>query len=62
MLKVLKFGAIAGILLFIVSYGGLFLSIQYFPEFFIEYNNPLFNSDGSRDLLFYTHAFVISLS
>lgn len=62
MLKVLKFGAIAGILLFIVSYGGLFLSIQFFPEFFVEYNNPLFNSDGSRDLLFYTHAFVISFS
>ncbi len=62
MLKILKSGAIAGVLLFIISYGGLFLSIQFFPSFFIEYNNPLFNSDGSRDVFFYSHAFVISFS
>lgn len=62
MLKVIKFGGIAGILLFVLSYGGLYVSILFFPEFFIEYNNPLFNSDGSRDILFYSHAFVISFS
>lgn len=62
MLKVIKFGAIAGVLLFILSYGGLYISILFFPQFFIEYNNPLFNSDGNRDILFYSHAFVISFS
>ena len=62
MKKVLVTGLIAGIILFIVSYGGLFLTIRFFPEFFILYNNPLFNSDGSRDILFYLHAFIISFA
>lgn len=62
MQKVLKYGAIAGVILFVISYGGLYLSIKFFPSFFVEYNNPLFNSDGSRDVLFYSHAFVISFS
>lgn len=62
MKKVLLSGLIAGILLFIISYGGLFLTIQFFPEFFVMYNNPLFNSDGSRDVLFYLHAFIISMA
>ena len=55
-------GLLAGIILFIISYGGLFLAIQFFPNLFVEYNNPLFNSDGSRDLLFYLHAFIISFA
>jgi len=62
MKKVLISGLIAGIILFIVSYGGLFLSIKFFPQLFVTYNNPLFNSDGSRDVLFYLHAFIISFA
>jgi len=62
MKKILYSGLIAGVILFIVSYGGLFLAIRFFPEFFVDYNNPLFNSDGSRDVLFYAHAFIISLA
>jgi hypothetical protein len=62
MKKVLKSGLIAGIVLFIISYGGLFLAIKFFPQFFVEYNNPLFNSDGSRNALFYMHAFIISFA
>jgi hypothetical protein len=62
MKKVLKAGLIVGVILFIVSYGGLFLSIKFFPQFFVSYNNPLFNSDGSRDILFYLHAFIISFA
>jgi hypothetical protein len=62
MKKVLITGLIAGIILFILSYGGLFLTIRFFPELFILYNNPLFNSDGSRDVLFYLHAFIISFA
>ncbi len=60
--KIITCGVLAGVLLFVVSYGGLFLSIKFFPSFFVAYNNPLFNSDGSRDWFFYTHAFVISFS
>ena len=62
MKKVLISGLIAGFVLFIVSYGGLYIGINFFPGLFIEYNNPLFNSDGSRDLLFYSHAFVFSIA
>lgn len=62
MKKVLISGLIAGFVLFILSYGGLYVGIMLFPTLFIEYNNPLFNSDGSRDLLFYLHAFVFSMA
>ncbi len=62
MRRVLISGLIAGCVLFILSYGGLFLGIRFFPALFIEYNSPLFNSDGSRDLLFYSHAFVFSVA
>jgi hypothetical protein len=29
---------------------------------FVAYDNPLFNSDGGRDVLFYMHAFIISFA
>ena len=62
MKKILYSGLIAGIILFILSYGGLYGAVRFFPNLFVEYNNPLFNSDGSRDLLFYLHAFIISFA
>jgi len=62
MKKVFYSGLIAGVSLFVISYGSLFLAIRYIPEFFVSYNNPLFNSDGSRDFLFYLHAFIISFA
>lgn len=62
MKKILLPGLAAGIVLFIVSYGGLFAAIRFFPSFFIDYNNPLFNSTGGRDILFYTHAFIFSFA
>jgi len=62
MKRILLPGLVAGLLLFTISYGGLYIAIKCFPALFVEYNNPLFNSDGSRDLLFYSHAFIISLA
>lgn len=62
MKRILWSGLIAGVVLFVISYGGLYLAIRFFPQLFLEYNNPLFNSDGSRDLLFYLHAFIISMA
>jgi len=62
MKKILTTGLIAGCILFILSYGGLFLAVRFFPGLFVAYNNPLFNSDGSRDILFYMHAFIISFA
>jgi hypothetical protein len=62
MKKILLTGLVTGVLLFLFSYGVLYLAIKFFPGFFVAYNNPLFNSDGSRDLIFYSHPFVISLA
>ncbi len=62
MKKVLISGLVAGIILFVISYGGLYLAIRFFPQLFLDYNNPLFNSDGSRDVMFYLHAFIISMA
>ncbi len=62
MKKIALSGLLAGAVLFIVSYGGLYLSVRFFPSLFIEYNSPLFNSDGSRDLMFYMHPFIISFA
>ena len=62
MKRVLYTGLIAGVVLFIISYGMLFLAIQFFPALFVDYINPLFNSDGSRDGLFYSHAFIIAMA
>lgn len=62
MKKILISGLITGCILFVLSYGGLFLAIRFFPSLFVEYNNPLFNSNGDRDLLFYLHAFIISFA
>lgn len=62
MKKILFSGLIAGTILFIVSYGGLYVGVNLFPALFMEYINPLFNSDGSRDVLFYLHAFIISFA
>jgi hypothetical protein len=62
MKKILIAGLITGCILFIMSYGGLYLAVKFFPALFIEYNNPLFNSDGNRDVLFYLHAFIFSFA
>lgn len=62
--KMLLSGFIAGIILSILSYGGLFFAVQipFLAPFFVEYLSSVFISDQSRDLLFYAHAMVISFA
>jgi hypothetical protein len=62
--KMMVSGLVAGIILSILSYGGLFIavSIKFFNPFFVEYLSGVFISDRSRDLFFYTHALVISFA
>ena len=62
MRKIIISGLVAGVILFLFSYGGLYVAFNFFPYLFVEYNNPIFNSDGSRDMLFYLHAFIISFA
>ena len=60
--KIIYPGFVVGIVLSVLSYGSLYFGIQFFPDLFMDYNNPLFDSHGDRDILFYTHAFVISFA
>ncbi|MBY0480566.1 MAG: hypothetical protein K2Q21_04355 [Chitinophagaceae bacterium] len=62
--KMLTSGLIVGIVLSILSYGGLFLAvnIKFFTPFFVEYLSGVFISDKSRDLFFYSHAMLISFA
>ena len=53
---------LAGTAIFIFSYGGLFVAIRLYPSFFIDYINPVFNSDGSRDAYFYMHPFILAIA
>jgi hypothetical protein len=62
MKKIFISGLITGCILFVVSYGSLYLAVKFFPFVFTGYFNPLFNSDGSRDILFYLHAFIFSFA
>lgn len=64
MKKVLISGLVAGVILSIFSYGGLFLAvtIPMMKPFFVEYLSNVFISDRSRDLFFYSHAMLISLA
>ncbi|MBN8665537.1 MAG: hypothetical protein K2Y12_04670 [Chitinophagaceae bacterium] len=63
MRSVIRSGLIAGIILFIASYGGLFLAIRFFPQFFVDYLSPVFNSGGGdRYFFFYSHPFVLALA
>lgn len=62
MKKIIISGLIVGVILFILGYGGLYIAINAFPEAFTEYNSPLFDSDGSKDLFFYSHAFIVALA
>ena len=62
MKKIIYPGFVVGIILSMLSYGSLYFGIRYFPSLFMDYNNPLFDSHGDRDILFYTHAFVISFA
>jgi hypothetical protein len=59
---VLTNALISGFIIFVFSYGSLFIMIRLFPSIFIDYINPIFNSGGERDILFYLHPFVLSLS
>jgi len=62
MKKIIYPALTVGAVLFILSYGSLYLGIRFFPNLFVDYNNPLFNSEGNRDVLFYMHPFIISFA
>ncbi|MDX1939338.1 MAG: hypothetical protein SFU99_02235 [Saprospiraceae bacterium] len=62
MKKILSSGIIAGLTLLAVSFGMLYLTIMIFPQIAEEYYNPIFRSDGGRNMLFYIHPFVLGFA
>ncbi|MBK9253892.1 MAG: hypothetical protein IPM42_00240 [Saprospiraceae bacterium] len=62
MKQFIKISLIAGVIIFCCSYGALYFGIIFFPDIFVNYISPVFNSDGTRDLFFYMHPFVLSFA
>ena len=62
MKKILIPGILTDIFLLISSFLALFLTIKLFPSLAWEYFGPTFNTDGSRDILFYIHPFLLGLA
>ena len=58
--SLLKYTLAGGIVLFVLSFGFLYLSFKMNPSFFETYLDPMFNAGGDRDLLFYIHPFVLA--
>lgn len=62
MKKILIPGLVAGVVLLILSYAVLHLSVRLVPGLMEQYYNPIFQSSGERDLLFFAHPFVLSFA
>jgi hypothetical protein len=62
MKKVLISGAVASIVLLILSYGILFVTIRFFPHLVEEYYNPVFWPGNDRAMLFFAHPFVLGFA
>jgi hypothetical protein len=60
--KVFISGLTIGFILSVLGYVSLYLAIRFFLNLFVDYDNPLFISDGSRDILFYIHALILSMA
>ncbi len=62
MKKIIASGLVAGVVLLILSILGLYITIWSFPSLAVQYFNPAFNTDPSRNVIYYIHPFVISLA
>jgi len=60
MKKILLSGAVAGLVLLLMSILMLNAAIMMFPQTFEEYYNDTFNMNGQRDIFFYIHPFILS--
>ena len=53
---------IAGIILLLINFGGLFITINFFPALADEYFSPAFDMEGYKGVLFFLHPFVVSFA
>ena len=62
MKKIIFSGLLAGVVLLILSIGALYATIWFFPGVAAQYYDPAFDTQGSRDMIYYAHPFVIALA
>lgn len=62
MKKLLLSVILSTVVLMLLSWGMLFLSIQFFPEVSAEYLSPVFRSAGSIDWMYFVHPLVLSIA
>lgn len=62
MKKIILPGLAAGVVLLALSYGILYVTINFFPNLVEEYYNPIFWPGSDRALLFFAHPFILSLA
>lgn len=62
MKKIVLPGLGAGVVLLALSYGVLYVTINFFPKLVEEYYNPVFWPGSERALLFFAHPFILSLA
>ena len=62
MKKLLISVLLATLVLLLLSWGMLFLSIQFFPVVSAEYLSPVFRSAGRIDWMYFIHPLVVSIA
>lgn len=62
MKKIITSGLTAGLVLLVLSVGGLYLTIWLFPNLAMQYFSPAFNDQSSRYSIYYLHPFIVALA
>jgi hypothetical protein len=62
MKKIILSGLVAGLVLLILSVGGLYATIWFFPGLATQYYDPAFDTQAGRDMIYYAHPFVVALA
>lgn len=60
--KVIYSGLVAGLLLLVLSFIGLYSTVWLLPSLAVQYFNPMFDSQSERAILFFTYPFVVGLA
>lgn len=60
--KLIISGLVAGVALLLLSIIGLYFTIWLLPNIAVQYFDPAFASQSSRDMIYYVHPFIISFA
>jgi hypothetical protein len=62
MKKIILSGLVAGVVLLILSIGGLYATIWLFPGVAAQYYDPAFDTQAGRYMIYYAHPFIIAMA